>query len=112
MDDPRDETDGEQRHRLWRGVRRAGLVQWVSLGIVLALVITLFWLAMHYSGHPDFETHACAGDPPGRASGSLCRWKIRLNAPSPQMPERSQARRPPRADLLRGPGPMDCCELS
>ena len=46
---PPDETDAEQRHRLWWGVRRAGPVQWLSLCIVLAMVAGLFWLAIHFS---------------------------------------------------------------
>ena len=44
---PPDETDAEQRHRLWRGVRRAGPVQWVFFLIVLAMVVGLLWLASH-----------------------------------------------------------------
>jgi hypothetical protein len=47
--DPHDETDAEQRHRLWWGIRRAGPVQWVSICIVLAMVAAVFWLAIHFS---------------------------------------------------------------
>jgi hypothetical protein len=48
------ETDAEQGHRLWWGVRRHGPVQWASICIVLAMVIALFWLAIHYSA-PGFR---------------------------------------------------------
>jgi hypothetical protein len=51
---PPDETDAEQRHRLWWGVRRAGPVQWLPFCIVLAMVIGLFWLAIHFSAAPGF----------------------------------------------------------
>ena len=51
---PPDETDAEHEHRPWRGVRRAGPVQWVSLCIVLAMVAALFWLAIHFSKPPGF----------------------------------------------------------
>jgi hypothetical protein len=48
------ETDTEQRHRLWWGVRQAGAVQWASVCIVIAMVAALFWLAIHFSGTPGF----------------------------------------------------------
>jgi hypothetical protein len=48
-DDDPIETDAEQSHRLWWGVRRRSPVQWVSICVVLAMVIALFWLAIHYS---------------------------------------------------------------
>ena len=51
---PPDETDAEQRHRLWRGVRRAGPFQWISICIVLAMVAALFWLAIHFSTSARF----------------------------------------------------------
>ena len=53
-DDDPNETDAEQRHRLWWGVRRTGPVQWASICIVLSMVIALFWLAIHYHGLPGF----------------------------------------------------------
>ena len=52
-DDPH-ETDNEQRYRLWWGVRRTGPVQWVSIFIVLAMVVALFWLAIHFSRPASF----------------------------------------------------------
>jgi hypothetical protein len=54
VDDDPNETDAEHRHRLWWGVRRPGLVQWVSLCIVLAMVAGLFWLAIHFSKPAGF----------------------------------------------------------
>jgi hypothetical protein len=53
-DDDSNETDAEQRGRLFWGVRRRGPVQWASICIVLAMVIALFWLAIHYSGPAGF----------------------------------------------------------
>jgi hypothetical protein len=50
-DDDPNETDNEQRLRLWWGVRRIGLVQWVSICIVLAMVAGIFWFAIHFSKH-------------------------------------------------------------
>ena len=52
-DDP-NETDTEQKHRLWWGVRRTGPVQWGSICIVLAMVVVLFWLAIHFSKPASF----------------------------------------------------------
>ena len=52
-DDP-NETDTEQKHRLWWGVRRIRPIQWISLCIVLAMVVGLFWLAIHFSKPPAF----------------------------------------------------------
>ena len=54
-DDP-NETDAEHKHRLWwvAGVRRTGPVQWVSICIVLAMVVVLFWLAIHFSKPASF----------------------------------------------------------
>ncbi len=49
-----DETDAEQRHRLWWGVRRASPLQWVSICIVIAMVAALFWLAIHFLEGPGF----------------------------------------------------------
>jgi hypothetical protein len=54
MDDNPNETDDEQRHRLWWGERRIGLVQWVSICIVLALFAGLFLLAIYFSTPPGF----------------------------------------------------------
>ena len=55
MADPHsNDTDAEDRNRLWWGVRRRGPVQWVSICIVLAMVIALFWLAIRYSA-PGFR---------------------------------------------------------
>jgi hypothetical protein len=53
-DDDPNETDDEQRHRLWRGVRRTGPVQWVSICVVLVVVVALFWLAIHFSTPASF----------------------------------------------------------
>ena len=53
-DDDPNETDAEQRHRLWWGVRGLGPAQWVSLCVVLAMVAGLFWLAIHFSKPPGF----------------------------------------------------------
>jgi hypothetical protein len=51
---PPDETDAEQRHRLWWGIRRAGPVQWLSFCIVLAMVVGLAWLAIHHLERASF----------------------------------------------------------
>jgi hypothetical protein len=51
---PPDETDAEQRHRLWRGIRHTGPVQWLSFCIVLAMVVGLAWLAIHYLERASF----------------------------------------------------------
>jgi hypothetical protein len=76
-DDDPNETDNEQRLRLWRGVRRFGVVQWVSLCIVIAMIAGLFLLAIYFSSPPGFlrsrfavqvssaETTE-ASNPPGR----------------------------------------------
>ena len=53
-DDDSDETDTEQMRRLWWGVRRTGPVQWASICVVLAMVIVLFWLALHFSKPASF----------------------------------------------------------
>jgi hypothetical protein len=60
-DDP-NETDAEQRHRLWWGIVRRGLVQLAAMCIVLAMVAALFWAAIHYSESPGFCTpvRSCA----------------------------------------------------
>jgi hypothetical protein len=52
-DDP-NETDADQRHRLWWGIGRRGPVQLAAMCIVLAMVAALFWAAIHYSGSPGF----------------------------------------------------------
>jgi uncharacterized iron-regulated membrane protein len=49
-----EQIDAELKHRLWWRSRRAGPVQWVSFCIVLAAVVGLFWLAIHYSGTAGF----------------------------------------------------------
>jgi hypothetical protein len=53
-DDDPGETDAERKHRLWWGMRRTGPVQWASIFIVLAMVVILFWLAIHFSKPASF----------------------------------------------------------
>ena len=53
-DDDPSETDAEQRHRLWWGIRRTRPVQWVSIFVVLVMVVVLFWLAIHFSKPASF----------------------------------------------------------
>ena len=53
-DDDSNETDAEHKNRLWWGVRHTGTAQWVSICVVLAMVVGLFWLAIHFSKSASF----------------------------------------------------------
>jgi hypothetical protein len=53
-DDNPNETDNEQRHRLWWGERRMGPAQWISVCVVLAMIAGLFLLAIYFSTPPGF----------------------------------------------------------
>ena len=53
-DDDPNETDTENKNRLWWGVRRTGTAQWVSICVVLAMVVGLFWLAIHFAKPAGF----------------------------------------------------------
>ena len=53
-DDDPNETDDEQRLRLWWGARRMGPVQWASICVVLAIIAGLFLLAIYFSQPPGF----------------------------------------------------------
>jgi hypothetical protein len=53
-DDDPNETDTENKNRLWWGVRRTGTAPWVSICVVLAMVVGLFWLAIYFSKPASF----------------------------------------------------------